>query len=122
MQYLRRYGKSILILLFPAICWLFINNAINRHSHLLTSGDIVSHAHPYQKEDTNKSPFQSHHHSGSELIILNLVSNILVILCIPFIINFSKKFLKEIITKPGSIPICLNTYTSQNYRGPPVVI
>ncbi len=120
MQYFRKYSKYILILLFPFICWLSINNTVNKHCHLLKSGYIVYHAHPYAHEKNTKSPFQSHHHSDREFFILDLISNILVILIIPFIISFFQKLLKEIKVRPECVSFCINIYASINYRGPPL--
>ena len=122
MQFIRRYRKFILIILFPAICWLFINNHINRHSHQLKSGYIIYHAHPYEKDNTGKLPFQSHHHSNNELFILDLISNVLFVLAILFSLNVFKKLIREIKILSRHISPCLETYTSQNYRGPPVAI
>jgi len=120
MNYFRKYSKFILILIFPFVSWLFINNTINKHYHVLKSGYIVYHAHPYQHEKNAESPFQSHHHSDHEFFILDLISNVLVILIIPAIIAFFQKLLKEIIISQQSILPYLDNCNQIRYRGPPL--
>ncbi len=122
MHYFRKYGKYFLAAIFPAICWLIVNYAINRHCHQLSSGDIITHAHPYQKEDTNNSPFKSHHHSGFEILILDLISNILVLSGISFSYAFFQILIREIKVQAIQILSYSEPYTLQNYRGPPVLI
>ena len=122
MRYFRKYGKYFLIIIFPAICWLFINNSINRHSHQLKSGYIIYHAHPYQKENTNNSPFQSHHHSDFELLFLDLISNIVVLLGASFSVAIFLILIKEIKVQTTQTFSYLDPYTIQRYRGPPVLI
>jgi hypothetical protein len=119
MHYFRKLDKYLLILLFPALSWLFINNSINGHSHRLKSGYIIYHAHPYKKDNTGKSPFQSHNHSNRELFLLDLISNILFILAMPFFLSTVQKLSREIKIYYRHTSPCLDTYTSQNYRGPP---
>jgi hypothetical protein len=122
MRYFRKYIKYFLITVFPAICWLFLNNAINRHFHQLHSGQVIMHSHPYQKEDIDKSPFKSHHHSDFELFILDIISNP-VFLTVTF---YSLALLLVLIEKFTELPIHIwpypEPYTLQNYRGPPALI
>ena len=120
MHHFRKPGIYGLILLFPLVCWLFINNTANRHSHRLKAGNVITHAHPYDRNHTNKSPFQSHNHSDHELFILDLISNIAVILSIPLFISYFKKLLVEFKIQHKDISPYLSNYNVQKYRAPPV--
>lgn len=122
MRYFRKYYSYFLLSIFPAICWLFLNNAVNRHFHQLQSGHVITHAHPYHKENTDKSPFQSHHHSDFELLILDLISNPVVLIGAISSIALFLTLIKE-ITKPiAHVALYPEPYTLQNYRGPPGLI
>jgi hypothetical protein len=63
------------LLLLPAICWLFVNAAINQHSHILHSGYVITHAHPFTADKNPTSPYQSHKHSSAGYFFLSTVSN-----------------------------------------------
>ncbi len=61
----------ILILSTLALFW---NNAVNWHYHQLPNGIVVEHAHPYNKSASSPgNPFEKHHHSDFEYLILDLV-------------------------------------------------
>ncbi len=55
------------------LCFLLVLQVVNRsfylHSHKTASGEIVVHAHPFDKS-SDSSPFKSHHHSVSLLSLL----------------------------------------------------
>ncbi|MBN1820060.1 MAG: hypothetical protein JW833_05070 [Prolixibacteraceae bacterium] len=72
MGVLRKNKRILLYLVFPALCFLLYNNTVNLHSHYI-KGDIISHAHPYQKNADTRVPFQNHKHSGFEIFILNQI-------------------------------------------------
>jgi len=42
------------------------NKAVFTHSHLLLNGQVISHAHPYNKTN-DSAPFKLHHHTQTEL-------------------------------------------------------
>jgi len=122
MYHLRKFRRYGLIIIFPFVCWLFINNMANRHSHQLKAGYIITHAHPYEKDHTNKSPFQSHHHTSHEFFILDLISNVIVILSVPLLISYFQKLLREIKIHHKPISPYLDVYNLQKYRAPPTAL
>ncbi|MBL7904894.1 MAG: hypothetical protein JNL22_07720 [Bacteroidales bacterium] len=65
---LNRFSSNhlTLVLLLPAVLWLFTNSLINRHNHRLPSGVVIQHAHPWQNAG-DRLPFQSHKHSEQEI-------------------------------------------------------
>lgn len=52
---------------------ILINGVVFRHSHKLSNGKIITHAHPYKP--VSNSPFQPNNHTINELYVLDLVSN-----------------------------------------------
>lgn len=120
MQFIRRYGKFILIILFPVICWLFINSFINGHYHKLYNGEIIYHCHPFKHNENNNSPFEDHHHTESEYFILAQISNPLVLSSV-FLI-FIGQFLplcNEIIISENLFLLLRSYFYNNNYRSPP---
>ncbi|MEI8204542.1 MAG: hypothetical protein WCH34_16085 [Bacteroidota bacterium] len=72
---MKRYiVKFICIFLSVTTLWLFCNASINQHSHLI-NGRIITHSHPYAKDKSNNSPFQSHQHTSFELFLLDQIAN-----------------------------------------------
>ena len=69
------HPKTMFLLLMPAVVWLFVNATVNRHSHLLAGGYIISHAHPFPKVPLDSGPDKSHQHSEKELFFLSLISD-----------------------------------------------
>lgn len=47
---------------------LIINKVAFVHSHKLPDGTLITHCHPFNKNDT--SPFKHHHHSNATLFLL----------------------------------------------------
>ncbi len=54
-----------------------LNSVLFTHSHKLENGNIVVHAHPFNRSDANNQE-HSHHHSKEELIYLDIQKNLLI--------------------------------------------
>ena len=122
MKFIRKIKTSLLIVLLPVLLLVFINSSLNRHIHKLSSGQLVSHAHPVFYKDQAGTTDSSHQHTKKELFIFELFSNILFLLTGLLLIG--------IIAFPG-----LNTellfynkarpvkeyYYLLNYHAPPVI-
>ena len=52
---------------------MLLNGVVFRHSHKLSSGKIITHAHPYKP--VGNVPYQPNNHTTNELYVLDLVSN-----------------------------------------------
>jgi hypothetical protein len=64
-------AESILTaLLLLTFLFQIYNKAVYTHVHLLPDGTIVTHAHPYQKEDTS-NPVTDHSHTKNTLYLLS---------------------------------------------------
>ena len=83
LKYFRKHIKYLFLLIFPAVCILFYNTAINIHSHQL-GGNIITHAHPFTKNSETSPPFQNHQHTTVELFLLSKVFYLFatIIICI----------------------------------------
>jgi hypothetical protein len=54
---------------------MLLNGIVFRHAHKLSSGKIITHAHPYKSSNSN-SPFQPNDHTNNELFLLDTFSNV----------------------------------------------
>lgn len=54
---------------------MLLNGIVFRHAHKLSSGKIITHAHPYKSSNSN-SPFQPNDHTNNELFLLDMFSNV----------------------------------------------
>jgi len=62
---LNRLKELSALLIVVSVLWLFTNSLVNRHRHMLPSGMIIEHAHPYSN---NNTPLQQHTHTQQEFI------------------------------------------------------
>lgn len=53
-------------LLVLAVCLFIVNNVVFLHPHKLPDGNIIVHAHPYNKSQ-DSAPFKAHSHTTKEL-------------------------------------------------------
>ncbi len=66
--------RFLAIILIVFTLGLFFNNLVNWHYHELPNGIIVEHAHPFERTSSaSGSPFENHHHSDFEYLILDLI-------------------------------------------------
>ena len=120
MNFVKRNKFVFLTILLPAFFCLYLNQVFNGHYHKLPNGEIVYHAHPFQHQNNNESPFENHRHSESEYIILALLSNPLVLLG-TFLVLISPLTIpfKIIGYKPNRLFSSYKYQYSNVYRGPP---
>lgn len=72
-----RAGRHIIsLLLIPFIIGISINYIKNGHYHKLPDGEVVQHAHPYEKDTSPPdSPFQKHHHTSFEYFLFDRLTH-----------------------------------------------
>ena len=80
----------ILIVLFA---FQIVNKSLYTHSHILAFGQVVTHAHPFERSDDNGDP-KSHRHTQAEMIILDQVNILFVCIIAIFLIGVSFSKLK----------------------------
>ncbi len=67
---------NLILLLLPAVLWLFINTTVNSHIHILADGYVITHSHPFVEKQANSIPSKTHHHTKKELLLLSLFSGL----------------------------------------------
>ncbi len=120
MLHLRKISR-ILVPVFLVVILCYVANAtINQHYHKLSSGVILSHAHPYQNSDNPGIPFKDHNHSSAEFIFLEQISiTVFWISLIILLLTPSLGIFKEL-----SVPVVhffrkQYLYFLRNYHAPP---
>ena len=51
------------------IALMIANRSIYLHTHMLPTGILVTHSHPYDKS-TDSGPYKTHHHTNAEFLFL----------------------------------------------------
>lgn len=82
--------KSLALLLLGFVLLLVVNRTVYTHSHILSDGTVLTHAHPYDT-DADGNPFKSHQHNSIELLIFSTFNFIGAILFIFSSALFVKK-------------------------------
>ncbi|NOQ24171.1 MAG: hypothetical protein GQ564_02315 [Bacteroidales bacterium] len=116
------YRNLVVLVLLPALCWLFFNSVYNRHFHKSAIGITISHAHPYHKgEDCSNTPFESHKHTENDFILYDIISNVILLIVITAgaFILFLKKLQPEYKLIIQERLDKSYYYLLQEYRGPP---
>ncbi len=85
----RNFLSILSLILIVVFAFQIVNKSLYTHSHILAFGQVVTHAHPFDKSDDNGDP-KSHRHTQAEMIILDQV-NILFV-CILAIILLRVSF------------------------------
>lgn len=83
--------KNTAFLLVSIMVIIIVNQAVFTHSHLLSNGQIISHAHPYDKNNDTK-PFKSHHHTKSVILFFE---NIKILFPVIFLLLTTSMFLQK---------------------------
>lgn len=74
LVFLNLMKKLLSYILIVFTLGLLFNNSVNWHFHQLPNGIVVEHAHPYSKgTSSGDSPYEKHHHSNLEYLILDMV-------------------------------------------------
>ncbi len=69
VRHFRKYVKIGFVLLLPAYFAILANSVLNRHTHILPDGMIITHAHPLTK-DADGQKQSNHQHSGKDFVFL----------------------------------------------------
>jgi hypothetical protein len=111
--------KHLSLLFLPALIWLFTNATINTHTHILNNGIRISHAHPFEKNNTKPNQYPGHNHTKNELILLDLISHPLTLLTfafVAFILSYRNNIFPFLSIVQHSIK---EHYFVFNYHAPP---
>lgn len=110
------FKKAISYLIIVLMVMLIANRAIYVHSHVLSNGVVVTHAHPFSKDKSNNSS-PNHQHSSYEFLILHqllVLFTVLGISCLIVQLFSVKHFYDESIHSEPIISISI-----VSLRGPP---
>lgn len=109
--------KYTTLLLVAVITLLCLNQSANIHSHRLSDGTIITHAHPYNKT-SDSAPLKSHHHNVQDSITLRNITHLFVSLFV--ILTLS---LLPLYNRPYNIVICHKIISDVKHiqgRAPPL--
>ncbi len=109
--------KSTTFLMIGILGMLIANKAIFTHSHRLSDGTVIEHAHPYDKSNDSE-PYKSHHHTNVELLFfqnLEILSLIVFLIFISF--TLAKRAIYSFYIVKRYIASCIFFY---NGRAPPI--
>ena len=95
MTFFRKIQKYASVLLLFMLLIVMYNNIANQHYHLLPNGQMVVHAHPFSKSESNE-PQKQHTHTTSQLFVIAQINNLFTLLLIlSFIFWFIQEKLKK---------------------------
>ncbi|MFN8348441.1 MAG: hypothetical protein U0X91_25790 [Spirosomataceae bacterium] len=104
---------------------MLLNGIVFRHAHKLSSGKIITHAHPYKSSNSN-SPFQPNDHTNNELYLLDTVSNAVFVGLTLTVALVAVKRIQIAFFTPSSSFYLLTAYHKPffgdfSHRGPPAL-
>ena len=82
------YNRITLTMIVLVMGSLLVNQALYTHTHVLSDGSIVSHAHPFSK-NAGCSKNTTHQHSAAELFLLDLQDVLILCAVAAFILKRS---------------------------------
>lgn len=109
-----RLIAAVMLIIYAAQVF---NNTFYIHTHFLSSGKVVTHAHPYNKAEDTK-PVNSHHHTMDQLVSLTNIELLfpVLFLALAFIIPFSHQAINELLV-PHTRSACVIEHKG---RAPPL--
>lgn len=120
MFYLEKYRFGLARFLLGLHIAVLVNGIVFRHSHRLSDGTIICHAHPYKSSSGNQFP--NHAHSRDELIWLDSFANALY--ATSDLVIWSALIAVVLLLVAGGVAITpflfVVTRVTLRYRGPPV--
>jgi len=122
MGLIRKIDNWLLPLLLSISLLMVFNATVNTHTHILSDGTIVVHAHPFKtitKSDAGTER-QSHSHTQKEFDMLSSFSCAFQLVVLAIVIIAATLLTKKALLSRYSEPIWNNLYiASALYRGPP---
>ncbi|MFW5757366.1 MAG: hypothetical protein ACOCYO_01670 [Bacteroidota bacterium] len=97
---------------------LLANYGFNLHSHQLETGEIITHAHPYPSDSTEKRKIPGHEHNGDEIYYYS--SLYLLFFAFPLLFVFAQNQIHYTIILLSESGSDLQDQFSFETRGPPV--
>lgn len=70
--------KIITLLIIGAMGLLTVNKAVYLHTHKLSDGTLIEHAHPFDKNGDSQ-PYKSHQHTNAELFFFQNINTLFLV-------------------------------------------
>lgn len=109
--------RSIIFILIPVILLASYNNTAYKHTHILSDGQVITHAHPFSKD--NQATGTKHKHNKVEFMILSLLYNLASLLCILFLALLIFGSVEQKKPIPKAVLIKHYHFSNTPHRGPP---
>jgi hypothetical protein len=123
---MQKTGKNIMIkalsfVMIGVAGLLIVNKALFIHTHQLSNGTIIVHAHPFDKS-TDKDPIKEHQHTNDGLFFINHVDILFLVFVLAlalaylqfrskfFVLRYLHFITRARITKNGRAPPYLCFY------------
>jgi hypothetical protein len=117
---LRKISKIVIPFFLLVVLCSLVNATVNQHFHRLSTGIVVKHAHPFDRGEEG-TPFQEHHHTSSELLILDQISNPALLLGLLFVSLILLIQAKKIRNAADNVTfVNPDLFFLKNYHAPPL--
>jgi len=122
MLLIRKNISLLAWFILPAYFLILANSTLNKHSHSLTNGNVISHSHPFKTNKNSKSQGSNHNHSKTEFIIFDKLAieyfeNNIQIECLEYIPFLIQELASQTITFAY-----FSYYSEKSSRAPPYQI
>lgn len=123
MKCVRIYRKLLIIPGLLLVVWLNHNQLTNWHYHILNNGSVIMHAHPYRSSTIPDTPYQKHHHSSFEYLVLSVLFNTIPLIVLAWVLGLLLHFrVRKLESVSGAETMRYGFLRAITLRGPPVVI
>ncbi len=120
MTLFRKIQKYASVLLLFMLLTVMYNNITNKHYHLLPNGQMIVHAHPFSKNESNEAQKQ-HTHSSNQLFVIIQINNLFsLILTVSFLLLCIQENLKKKIVQFQIKPTFSFPKINYRLRAPPL--
>lgn len=72
MQFIRKNSRFLFLIVLPVYFYIVQSSILNKHTHVYANGIVVTHSHPFDKE--NETPGKQHKHSHIEICLYSLLN------------------------------------------------
>ena len=109
--------ELVTFLMIGMMGMLIVHKAMFMHSHRLSNGTVIAHAHPYSKTNDSK-PYKSHKHTEAELLYFQNIEILFLFVIVTFaLLNFAKKVKNSFFRITEYTLCCIIQYKG---RAPPI--
>ncbi len=116
----RKIKQLLVLLSLPFVFWLYHNQMVNWHYHVMDNGAVIKHAHPYSSSRIPGKPYQDHQHTTAEFFMLALLFSSTSLLAILLVLGILFSHLTTSLFVTRTSPSIVFGFSQTNLlRGPP---